>query len=192
MKGVSPHCLCVLAATAGLAWAACAIAATPAPVKGAPVTTVSRYRTWQRVNSKTFLLPVALNSLCAMAAPRGVTRTPVNPHQRKYFTVYVNAAGRHAMMQEQIPKFPPGSVIVKEKLFTKNATAPELLTVMVKREPGYSPDGGDWEYQVFNGQGTKRQGAGKLENCQSCHALNKQTDYVFRDYLSQAVQKGLK
>lgn len=192
MKSASSLRLGVAAATAGLAWAVCAVAAPPAPVQGTPVTTITRYRTWQRVNSKIFLLPASLAGLCAMASPQAVTQTSANPHRRKYFTVYVNAAGRHAMMQEQSPKFPAGSVIVKEKLLTKNGTAPELLTVMVKREKGYNPGNGDWEYQVFNGQGTKRQGAGKLENCQSCHAINKQTDYVFRDYLSQAVQKGLK
>lgn len=192
MKHASPQRICLIATTLALAGAACAIALPCGQAKHMQAASISQYKTWRRVNSKTFLLPVSLDGLCRMTTPRDVIQTSVNPHRRKYFTVYVNATGQQAMMREQRPKFPAGSVIVKEKLLTKDGTAPELLTVMVKREPGYSPDSGDWEYRVYNGQGTKVQGAGKLEKCQSCHALNKQTDYVFRSYLPPTVQKSLR
>ncbi len=92
------------------------------------------------------------------------------------------------MMNEKIPKFPEGSVIVKEKSLSENSSSLELLTVMIKQKKGFNATTGDWEYMVVNGAGTKVEGRGNLENCQSCHILNKQTDYVFRSYLPE--EKG--
>jgi hypothetical protein len=115
-----------------------------------------------------------------------------NPHRNKYFTVYVNEVGREAMLNQKNPKFPEGSVIVKEKLSTKNSQAPELLTVMIKQKKGFNRANGDWEYMVVDGTGTKLEGRGNLENCQACHIDNQKTDYVFRTYLSDEVANRLK
>ena len=91
------------------------------------------------------------------------------------------------MLRQTKPDFPVGSMIVKEKLLRKDAGAPELLTAMIKREPGYNPASGDWEYVVLDGPGRSIEGRGKLANCQSCHALAKDTGYVFRSYLPKDV-----
>jgi hypothetical protein len=115
-----------------------------------------------------------------------------NPHRDKYFTVYVNDLGRQAMLGQKNPKFPEGSVIVKEKLSAQDSTEPELLTVMVKQKEGFNPANGDWEYMVLDGTGTKLAGRGLLQNCQSCHIANHKTDYVFRTYLSAEVAGQLK
>lgn len=96
------------------------------------------------------------------------------------------------MMEEKTPHFPQGSIVVKEKLTTSKSTTPELLTVMVKREPGYNPNSGDWEYMVFDGSGKRVQARGKLENCQSCHMSDQDTDYVSRAYLPIEVRIRLK
>ncbi len=115
-----------------------------------------------------------------------------NPHQDKFITVYVNDAGRRAMLSQKKPKFPVGSVIVKEKLPAVDSQSPELLTVMIKQRKGFNPAGGDWEYMVLDGTGTKIEGRGRLENCQACHLANQKTDYVFRSYLDREVEGGLK
>ena len=44
------------------------------------------------------------------AVPLGI---PTNPHEVKYISAYVNQIGRKAMMEQAVPKFPAGSVIVK-------------------------------------------------------------------------------
>ena len=62
-----------------------------------------------------------------------------NPHRSKLVVVYVNDIGRAAMMEQKLPHFRRARSIVKEKLATIASTAPELLTVMRKREPGYDP-----------------------------------------------------
>ena len=63
---------------------------------------------------------------------------------------------------------------------------------MIKREPGFNPKSGDWEYLVFDGSGSKVEARGKLENCQACHAAKSETDYVFRSYLPHDVQSKLR
>ncbi len=150
---------------------------------------IAGYRHWTRVNPKPAMVSAQVAQLCAPAfAPN-----PNGPHgPDKYITVYVNEIGRHAMMEEKTPQFPQGSVIVKEKLTTAKSATPELLTVMVKREHGYNPESGDWEYMIVNGDGLTVQERGKLENCQSCHLMDKNTDYVSRNYLPAEVAKQLK
>ena len=96
------------------------------------------------------------------------------------------------MMSQMKPNFPEGSIIVKEKLLTRDSTSPELLTVMVKREKGFNQESGDWEYMVVDGEQTKVEGRGKLANCQSCHVLQSETDYVFRSYLPEDVRQSLR
>src|SRR5689334_14810417 len=150
---------------------------------------IAGYRQWTRVNPKPAMVSAQVAELCAPAS----APNPNGPHgPDKYITVYVNEIGRHAMMEEKTPQFPQGSVIVKEKLTTAKSATPELLTVMVKREAGYNPDSGDWEYMVFDGSGKSVQARGKLENCQACHKMDQDTDYVSRSYLPPELAGRLK
>jgi len=96
------------------------------------------------------------------------------------------------MMEEQSPHFPQGSVIVKQKLPTKDSTSPELLTVMIKREAGFNPENGDWEYMAVDGAGKQVLARGKLENCQACHTTVKDVDFVYRSYLPSRVRENLR
>jgi len=148
-----------------------------------PVPRLSSIRKWTKVNPQPLKLPTPLNLLCAPATLAELPKTSANPHRRYYFTVYVNKAGKRAMLGGKAPTFPKGSVIVKEKLPDEASKSPELLTAMVKRERGYDPNGGDWEYAVLDGAGDKVIEAGKLTRCASCHSQKKESDYVFRTYL---------
>ena len=155
---------------------------------------IEGYRNWTKVNSVPKLMPGRVAADCAIwLSSTGVkidgTR---NPHRNKYFTVYVNDVGRKAMLNQKSPKFPKGSVIVKEKLSARDSQTPELLTVMIKQRKGFNPASGDWEYMVIDGTGTKVEGRGNLQNCQSCHVANQKTDYIFRTYLPHEVKNKLK
>ena len=182
----------LLALSAGLAITLRSQSQEPARASGTDITPVvgnewiARYRKWTRVNPEPEHVPAPNAAACAML------QAASSPHGDKYITVYVNDIGRHAMMEEKTPHFPLGSVIVKEKLTTLNSTTPELLTVMVKREHGYNPESGDWEYVVMDGAAQTVQARGKLENCQVCHGMVKSTDYVSRSYLPDEVAKQLK
>jgi hypothetical protein len=106
-----------------------------------------------------------------------------NPHAATYITVYVNNAGRKAMFAKELKRFPEGSIIVKEKIENSSeGRTPLLYTIMTKRESGYNPAVGDWEFSVVSGNGTQLEASGKLENCQACHITKSDSDFVFGPY----------
>ena len=154
---------------------------------------IAGYRSWTKVNPQPALMHAASAFACARPTlpvpnPPGVK----NPHLDKFITVYVNDVGRKPMLEMKTPAFPKGSIIVKEKLSGLPGSEPELLTVMIKREPGFNPETGDWEYMVTDGTGATVQARGKLENCQACHVSRPKNDYIFRDYLPNDVRSKLK
>lgn len=159
-----------------------------------PVKEIEGYRDWTKINAVPQLMPKRVAADCAMWMTRAgvVVNGDGNPHRDKYFTVYVNDIGQKAMLTRKNPTFPEGSVIVKEKLTAKDSQTPELLTVMIKQKRGFNPASGDWEYMVLDGTGTKVEGRGNLQNCQSCHLANEKTDYIFRTYLPNDVASKLK
>ena len=162
----------------------------PVAAAGEPVKEIAGYRSWTKVNREPELMLSATAALCAPVRPPVANGT--DPHSDKYITVYVNEIGRQAMLEQLRPKFPEGSVIVKEKLSDKTSQTPELMTVMIKRGKGFNPASGDWEYMVVDGSGTKVLAQGKLENCEACHSGKPGTDYVFRSYLSNETVSKLK
>src|SRR5215210_8676257 len=116
------------------------------------------YKSWTRVNREPALFHLLSMSDCALPADAAMRReNPDNPHVDKFINVFVNDAGRRAMLKELRPRFPVGSLVVKEKLPARDAKEPELLTAMFKREAGYDPEGGDWEYMVLDGRGREVQ-----------------------------------
>lgn len=187
--------VCTLGFFAGhLATGIAGTAPAGVPSAGGQVKEIEGYKNWTKVNAVPQLMPSNVSTACAMALPPSANRASSmnNPHRDKYFTVYVNDVGREAMLNQKSPKFPVGSVIVKEKLSSVNSQTPELLTVMIKQQAGFNPASGDWEYMVLDGAGAKVEGRGDLQNCQACHVANQKTDYIFRTYLSDAARNNLK
>ena len=141
---------------------------------------------WTQVNLRPHAIRSQLDALCR--APMAANYEPErkqNPHAGAWITVYVNNVGRQAMFTKEAPVFPQGSVIVKHKVGhgfdERNKTL--LYTIMRKREPGYNPDVGDWEFAVVDPDGATVQASGKLENCQMCHVQKAASDFVFRPYV---------
>jgi len=139
---------------------------------------------WTQVNETPYYLGSYADSLCRMAQREDFDAVRKrNPHSSSYITVYVNEIGRAAMFSTGPPRFPEGSVIVKEKIEkpldargfntipveekrSKDLT-PSLYTLMIKREPGYNPAAGDWEFAVASGKDGRIDASGRLENCQA-------------------------
>lgn len=95
--------------------------------------------------------------------------------------VYVSAPAESIFRQlgkDQTPdQFPIGTVIVKEKIEEQDMSL-DALGIMIKRESGFNPAGGDWEYAYWEA-GKLTRDASLLQNCQSCHSRQTQTDSVF-------------
>jgi Cytochrome P460 len=166
------------------------VASADAETSGAEI--VAGYKDWTRVNPIPDLFASRIALQCAAPTAEQSKMEEGNPHRDKFIVVYVNDIGKHAMMEEKVPAFPLGSVIVKEKLPSKDSSEPELLTAMRKREPGYNPGNGDWEYFALDGSGKSVKARGKLESCQACHMMVKDTDFVSRNYLPYEIWKKLK
>lgn len=133
-----------------------------------------------------------MEPLSAMSCAIIPGRNEKSPHTNKYVSVFVNPVGREQMMTKQRPKFPVGTMIVKEKHGSLDSNNPEMLTAMIKRQPGYNPETGDWEYLVLDGAATTIVEQGKLDRCSGCHRLYKSTDFITRTYLPRTVASELK
>lgn len=72
--------------------------------------------------------------------------------------------------------FSVGSLLVKKHAST-SASTPGPIFVMSKRDPGFYPEGGDWEYTVLDAEG-HLEDRGKLPLCARCHA-EANADWVF-------------
>jgi Cytochrome P460 len=91
----------------------------------------------------------------------------------------------------------PGTIFTK-RTYLKNddgSKGPLLMTfAMAKRESGYYPNGGDWEYVMMPNDGTNDYNVnpngmlpqvsatdmrGQLATCASCHASASSSDYIF-------------
>ena len=115
----------------------------------------------------------------------------VNPIGRGAFNIAsVDAAPPPQPVDAVPPSLPVGTIIIKEKYTqledANQRTNPHSFGVMIKHEPGYNPEHGDWEYAYIElGDEMKITSAarGKLANCIDCHANAKTADYVFGSYL---------
>jgi len=84
-----------------------------------------------------------------------------------------------------------GTIFLKEGYLAKDGRpgAPSSLTIMIKREPGYDPNNGDWEYiqSAVKGQIAMQ---GKFDDpvihkvCSDCHSNMAERDYVFSSFYS--------
>jgi hypothetical protein len=150
---------------------------------------IKDYKNWTKVNDKPHIMFSEVSALCRAPLKSEIEK---EIHKDKYITVYVNAVGKDEMLTKKSPKFPVGTVIVKEKLPMLNSTSPELLTVMIKREKGFNGEVGDWEFMTVSGNATAVTAKGKLESCQMCHINYDKNDYISRQYLSEEQQENLK
>ena len=167
---------------------------------------IVNYTYWREVTQKPVEMAPRVAAMCASGLPLPNDLSPPTvrgtqgPHAKKYIRVFVNAVGEAAMTTQKEPHFPVGSVIVKQKLPLMKGKGksqwigltPELLTVMVKRAPGYDAAHGDWEYIATDGPGKRMTQSGHSESCQNCHRPFAKTDYVVRSYLPPEVIAALK
>lgn len=106
-----------------------------------------------------------------------------NPHLNAKFHTFANGPAALPIF-DPWGKFPTGSLLVKEKFSTDGET--QLFTGMWKREAGYFPEVGDWEFFTVDTAAGKVVERGKLPKCASCHEPMVKGDHVARDYIIPA------
>jgi hypothetical protein len=116
------------------------------------------------------------------------------PHAKHSVVVRVNPEAMEAFKSVEKP-LPVGTVVAKEKHagFTAALNNPaNEFGVMTKREPGYDPENGNWEYAYVVRGPAKQVTRGKLSSCIDCHSHMKDRDYLFRTYLPNQVEGAQK
>jgi hypothetical protein len=119
---------------------------------------------------------------------RAAAREKNGPHVGAALRFFANEPAMAHLRDGKVGPLPAGAAIVKEKWGPgPTADVKRVLiayAAMSKREPGYDPDHGDWEYVYVDlGDGGKRVQRGKLQSCIDCHARAAATDYLFRTHL---------
>ncbi len=149
---------------------------------------VKGFHGWKKANPKPVRLASKFDLLCAPASMAMVqAEQKRNPHFQRVITVYVNKVGEKAMMKGGT--FPVGSVIVKEKT-DEGIGVPVLSTVMIKRERGYNPKCGDWQFAAIDAFTTKVTMDGRVKSCMFCHVDQPKKDFVFKTYIGAKGRDG--
>ena len=154
----------------------------PAP----PPATESVPADWPSVTDKPYFVEQRFVVACAqpndLAETRPTQESPGGkhgPHAVTAIVVRVDPVGREAFLART--PVPVGTVVVKEKLADHNKTA---VGTMTKREPGYDPENGDWEYGYRELRADAPPPSGdKLDSCIACHRIARGKDYLYRPYL---------
>ena len=102
-----------------------------------------------------------------------------SPHKKVHIWYSTNLKG---LIDKPSFKAPVGSVSIKP---FNNDGKPGVdgIAVMIKKEPGYDPENGDWHYEMRTPKGElmKKGGmpmAGKIGMCIGCHAAASAKDYL--------------
>jgi hypothetical protein len=173
-----------LVVAALLAITGCAEDQAPSRDTGKPLPDVpslaAGWTNWPAVTPPNYKVSERLAMLCN--EPPTTEVGTAGPHQEVPIRVHVNSAALPAMQQQRFPRvFPVGSVIVKAKYVT-NFFEPPDLGIMIKREAGFDPAGGDWEYAYLSGTSHPQVTRGVLANCKECHSRQAAGDFVFGSY----------
>lgn len=93
--------------------------------------------------------------------------------------VYVNELAAQVIAAGKSGKFPLGSIIVREKVARADEKGPELVVVMIKREPGFNRAAGDWLFLTVDGNLAKIRKRQKKGSCLACHQSERYNDFVY-------------
>jgi hypothetical protein len=105
------------------------------------------------------------------------------PHFAPAVKFFANDQALTQLRSGKASTMPVGATIVKEKWDDERAKTPVAYAAMIKREAGYDPKHGDWEYVYAK---LDKKGAverGRLKSCIDCHATAEKRDYLFRNWL---------
>jgi hypothetical protein len=116
-------------------------------------------------------------------APVWEALSPVGPHADRWIDVYVTRSGSAAMTNGR-GTYPKSTMILKRKYRDQDGKTTELFTGMLKREKGYNPEAGDWQFFVLDSRGEEVTEFGRLVSCMNCHAAFKNSDFVSRKYVA--------
>ena len=140
---------------------------------------------WPAATDEPYLVSASFDG-CLPGEPKAqeaLMRKHLGPHYQPAIVVRTNPEAISDFKLGRFP-LPVGTVIVKEKHLVASAEKPPVeYGAMIKREPGYDPDHGNWEYMYVTREPEKHIERGRISSCIECHDIAKDQDYLFRTYL---------
>lgn len=111
---------------------------------------------------------------------------------REYLRVYINSDGGDAdTAKPAFQVYSTGTIFLKEHYQLENGRPGKPLNVamMIKREKGYDPGAGDWQYVYFDINGntiTDGNSSNPVTHalCAKCHGNIGERDYIFSSFCS--------
>lgn len=96
-----------------------------------------------------------------------------------YIHVLVSSEGVASFKANKYP-YPEGTIILKQKFANSETKTPDFYTGMLKREKGYNPKAGDWEFFTLTGNAKAITARGRIDSCMDCHGQHPKSDFVMK------------
>lgn len=104
-----------------------------------------------------------------------------------YVDIYVNELAKEAY-EKRLPIYPIGAEVLKPLYGDTEKKRLARLVVMIKMQKGYDSKNGDWWYGVYDPSGTELWHKGRIQHCIDCHAVAKETDYMFSEGVMDVIE----
>jgi len=141
---------------------------------------LAKYKDWPRLLEAPVKVPIEFWFMCMSPseAARAAARQTYGPHSERLIMVYGNALAYGAVSATAKRVFPPGAVVVKEKLTKFEGGTADGLGFMIKHQSPAFAESGGWEFRYFPAGDVP----GTQESCAACHRGAAAKDYVFGSY----------
>jgi hypothetical protein len=145
-------------------------------------TIIAEYHSYQPQTAQPEPVSAYIFGLCRLPTLKEQTFADSEHGNGRYLQDWANEAAVSGIARRGQPPFAVGSVIVKEK-YVPGATAGafELAArgFMIKREAGFAPANGDWDFAYWEPELGVLSTAEQSSYCGTCHAGAASTDFVF-------------
>jgi hypothetical protein len=139
------------------------------------------YRSWRQRTDEPLNISAEIFSLCRSPTAAEQAFVASEHGDELYLLDWLNDEAAAGVDAGATALFPVGAAVVKEKLVRDgNDYSLVALGLMVKREAGFDPAHGDWEFGYWQAEGGMSSGASTNLHCGACHASST-TDFVFLD-----------
>lgn len=139
------------------------------------------YRSWETLSDSPISISIEIAGLCRLPTAAEDAFVASEHGDRLYLLDWLNPEAAEGFEAGGAAPFPVGAAIVKEKLVLMGSDYElSALGLMVKREAGFDPSNGDWEFGYWNENSGMLSGTEENAYCGGCHASST-TDFVFLD-----------
>jgi dienelactone hydrolase len=151
------------------------------------------YRSFEKITPEPVSVDPKLARFCRGANERELKEAAKRngPHAHSAVTIFMNELATKAYRGRST--YPEGAVIVKEKFKYRYLKSGGMVWPndgvggMLKRENGYAPEQGDWQFIYF--EDMFRIETGKMASCVDCHKNAEAKDFVFGDWGKRDVEE---